>query len=97
MFLNCPTKGGPSSKEEHEVETNPLPSRCRNKDAVMSKAKNGPGTGGRPRRDVLASLKMASMEEISRAALPAGELNLLTGGIDIGSKDVGNGVFSDIY
>lgn len=39
----------------------------------MSKAKNGPGSGGRPRRDVLASLKMASMEDISRAALPAGE------------------------
>lgn len=39
----------------------------------MSKVKNGPGTGGRPRRDVLASLKMASMEDVSRAALPAGE------------------------
>ncbi|KAL4943840.1 hypothetical protein BDV06DRAFT_188765 [Aspergillus oleicola] len=38
----------------------------------MSKARNGPGTGGKsPRRDVLASLKMASMEEISRASLPA--------------------------
>ncbi|KAL4960286.1 exocyst complex component Sec10 family protein [Aspergillus stella-maris] len=38
----------------------------------MSKARNGPRTGGKPpRRDVLASLKMASMEEISRASLPA--------------------------
>ncbi|BCR84474.1 exocyst complex component Sec10 family protein [Aspergillus chevalieri] len=37
----------------------------------MSKTKNGPGTGGKPRRDVLASLKMASMEDVSRAALPA--------------------------
>ncbi|KAL4929194.1 exocyst complex component Sec10 family protein [Aspergillus undulatus] len=38
----------------------------------MSKARNGLGTGGKPpRRDVLASLKMASMEEISRASLPA--------------------------
>ncbi|KAL4802794.1 exocyst complex component Sec10-like protein [Aspergillus unguis] len=37
----------------------------------MPKARNGPGTGGKPRRDVLASLKMASMEEISRASLPA--------------------------
>ncbi|KAI9369316.1 exocyst complex component Sec10-like protein [Aspergillus egyptiacus] len=37
----------------------------------MSKARNGPGTGGKPRRDVLASLKMASMEEVSRARLPA--------------------------
>ncbi|KAI9038342.1 exocyst complex component Sec10 family protein [Aspergillus affinis] len=37
----------------------------------MSKVRNGPGTGGKPRRDVLASLKMASMEEFSRAALPA--------------------------
>ncbi|KAL4889963.1 exocyst complex component Sec10-like protein [Aspergillus ambiguus] len=37
----------------------------------MSKVRNGPGTGAKPRRDVLASLKMASMEEISRASLPA--------------------------
>ncbi|CBF89650.1 exocyst complex component Sec10 family protein [Aspergillus nidulans FGSC A4] len=37
----------------------------------MSKARNGPRTGTKPRRDVLASLKMASMEEISRASLPA--------------------------
>ncbi|KAL4916080.1 exocyst complex component Sec10-like protein [Aspergillus aurantiobrunneus] len=37
----------------------------------MPKTRNGPGTGGKPRRDVLASLKMASMEEISRASLPA--------------------------
>ncbi|KAL2868749.1 exocyst complex component Sec10 family protein [Aspergillus lucknowensis] len=37
----------------------------------MPKARNGPGTGAKPRRDVLASLKMASMEEISRASLPA--------------------------
>ncbi|KAL2815625.1 exocyst complex component Sec10-like protein [Aspergillus cavernicola] len=37
----------------------------------MSKARNGPGTGGKPRRDVLASLKMASMEGFSRASLPA--------------------------
>ncbi|KAL4782521.1 exocyst complex component Sec10-like protein [Aspergillus varians] len=37
----------------------------------MPKVRNGPGTGGKPRRDVLASLKMASMEEISRASLPA--------------------------
>ncbi|KAL4866079.1 hypothetical protein BDV12DRAFT_173448 [Aspergillus spectabilis] len=37
----------------------------------MSKARNGPGAGRKPRRDVLASLKMASMEEISRASLPA--------------------------
>ncbi|KAE8152410.1 exocyst complex component Sec10-like protein [Aspergillus avenaceus] len=35
------------------------------------KTSNAPGTAGKPRRDVLASLKMASMEEISRAALPA--------------------------
>lgn len=40
----------------------------------MPKARNGPGTGGKPRRDVLASLKMASMEEISRASLPAGKV-----------------------
>ncbi|KAH3186573.1 hypothetical protein KXX02_001214 [Aspergillus fumigatus] len=37
----------------------------------MANARNGPKAGGKPRRDVLASLKMASMEEISRAALPA--------------------------
>ncbi|KAL3454659.1 exocyst complex component Sec10-like protein [Aspergillus insuetus] len=37
----------------------------------MSTARNGPGKGAKPRRDVLASLKMASMEEISRASLPA--------------------------
>ncbi|PWY86916.1 secretion pathway protein Sls2/Rcy1 [Aspergillus heteromorphus CBS 117.55] len=37
----------------------------------MQKARNGPGTGVKPRKDVLASLKMASMEEISRASLPA--------------------------
>ncbi|EAU35334.1 conserved hypothetical protein [Aspergillus terreus NIH2624] len=38
----------------------------------MSKVRNGPGTAAKaPRRDVLASLKMTSMEEISRASLPA--------------------------
>ncbi|GFF60320.1 F-box protein pof6 [Aspergillus lentulus] len=37
----------------------------------MANVRNGPKAGGKPRRDVLASLKMASMEEISRAALPA--------------------------
>lgn len=41
----------------------------------MANARNGPKPGGKPRRDVLASLKMASMEEFSRAALPAGMLN----------------------
>lgn len=47
----------------------------------MSRVKNGPGTAARqPRRDVLASLKMASMEDISRAALPAGEFH---GGLGI--------------
>jgi hypothetical protein len=40
----------------------------------MSTARNGPGKGAKPRRDVLASLKMASMEEISRASLPAGKV-----------------------
>ncbi|KAL4948288.1 exocyst complex component Sec10-like protein [Aspergillus filifer] len=44
----------------------------------MSKARNGPRTGGKPpRRDVLASLKMASMEEISRASLPAEIMSLI--------------------
>ncbi|KAJ5484401.1 hypothetical protein N7453_012355 [Penicillium expansum] len=38
----------------------------------MSGAKKGPTAAARPRRDVLASLRMASMEDISRAALPAG-------------------------
>ncbi|RAH50898.1 exocyst complex component Sec10 family protein [Aspergillus brunneoviolaceus CBS 621.78] len=37
----------------------------------MQNARNGPGNKQKPRRDVLASLRMASMEEISRAALPA--------------------------
>ncbi|PYH99921.1 putative secretion pathway protein Sls2/Rcy1 [Aspergillus ellipticus CBS 707.79] len=37
----------------------------------MQKTRNGPGAGAKPRKDVLASLKMASMEEISRASLPA--------------------------
>ncbi|XRM39730.1 F-box protein: endocytic membrane traffic, recycling ReCYcling 1 [Aspergillus tubingensis] len=37
----------------------------------MQKARTGPGAGVKPRKDVLASLKMASMEEISRAILPA--------------------------
>ncbi|KAL3476782.1 exocyst complex component Sec10-like protein [Aspergillus californicus] len=37
----------------------------------MSKARNRPGTDAKPRRDVLASLKMASMEGFSRASLPA--------------------------
>ncbi|KKK18696.1 hypothetical protein P175DRAFT_0530626 [Aspergillus ochraceoroseus IBT 24754] len=43
----------------------------------MSKARNGPGKGVKPRRDVLASLKMASMEEISRASLPAEIMSLI--------------------
>ncbi|PLB41563.1 exocyst complex component Sec10 family protein [Aspergillus candidus] len=43
----------------------------------MSKARNGPRTGGKPRRDVLASLKMASMEEVSRASLPAEIISLV--------------------
>jgi phosphohistidine phosphatase SixA len=38
----------------------------------MPGAKKGPTAAARPRRDVLASLRMASMEDISRAALPAG-------------------------
>jgi recyclin-1 len=38
----------------------------------MSGAKKGPIAAAQPRRDVLASLRMASMEDISRAALPAG-------------------------
>lgn len=38
----------------------------------MSSSRKGSVAGGRPRRDVLAPLKMASMEEVSRAALPAG-------------------------
>ncbi|KAJ5705324.1 hypothetical protein N7536_001013 [Penicillium majusculum] len=37
----------------------------------MPGAKKGPTAAARPRRDVLASLRMASMEDISRAALPA--------------------------
>ncbi|RAL02444.1 exocyst complex component Sec10 family protein [Aspergillus ibericus CBS 121593] len=37
----------------------------------MQQARTGPGAGAKPRKDVLASLKMASMEEISRASLPA--------------------------
>ncbi|PWY94946.1 hypothetical protein BO94DRAFT_483301 [Aspergillus sclerotioniger CBS 115572] len=37
----------------------------------MQKARTGPGAAVKPRKDVLASLKMASMEEISRASLPA--------------------------
>ncbi|KAJ5787672.1 hypothetical protein N7457_002662 [Penicillium paradoxum] len=37
----------------------------------MPGAKKGPTPTARPRRDVLASLRMASMEDISRAALPA--------------------------
>ncbi|KAF9884642.1 F-box protein: endocytic membrane traffic, recycling ReCYcling 1 [Aspergillus nanangensis] len=43
----------------------------------MAKVKNGPGAPGKPRRDVLASLKMASMEGISRAALPAEIMSLV--------------------
>ncbi|KOC09340.1 secretion pathway protein [Aspergillus flavus AF70] len=35
------------------------------------KVSNGTGVGGKPRRDVLASVRMASMDEVSRAALPA--------------------------
>ncbi|CAG8326970.1 unnamed protein product [Penicillium salamii] len=37
----------------------------------MPGAKKGPAAVAGPRRDVLASLRMASMEDISRAALPA--------------------------
>ncbi|KAJ5115322.1 hypothetical protein NUU61_001081 [Penicillium alfredii] len=37
----------------------------------MPSAKKGPTPPARPRRDVLASLRMASMEDIARAALPA--------------------------
>ncbi|KAJ6101488.1 hypothetical protein N7499_001118 [Penicillium canescens] len=37
----------------------------------MPGGKKGPTAAGPPRRDVLASLRMASMEDISRAALPA--------------------------
>ncbi|KAJ5171231.1 uncharacterized protein N7500_004014 [Penicillium coprophilum] len=37
----------------------------------MPGAKKGPTATVQPRRDVLASLRMASMEDISRAALPA--------------------------
>ncbi|KAG0157189.1 hypothetical protein PDIDSM_4374 [Penicillium digitatum] len=37
----------------------------------MSGVKKGSAAAARPRRDVLASLRMASMESISRAALPA--------------------------
>lgn len=35
------------------------------------KVSNGTGAGGKPRRDVLASVRMASMDQVSRAALPA--------------------------
>ena len=38
----------------------------------MPTAPNRPGIAGKPRKDVLASLRMASMEDIPRAALPAG-------------------------
>lgn len=38
----------------------------------MSKPRRGPAQANKPRRDVLATLRMASMEEVSRAALPAG-------------------------
>ncbi|KAJ9265128.1 hypothetical protein DTO212C5_6802 [Paecilomyces variotii] len=37
----------------------------------MSKPRRGPAQANKPRRDVLATLRMASMEEVSRAALPA--------------------------
>jgi len=70
-----PHEGGIRLKSEtsRPKDTVLPPSRCRSEDVEMSKTKNGLGTGGKPRRDVLASLKMASMEDVSRAALPAGE------------------------
>lgn len=43
----------------------------------MSTVKTKPRNGKPPRNDVLASLHMASLEEVSRAALPAGEFLLL--------------------
>ena len=45
-------------------------------DKMPPKVSNGTGVGGKPRRDVLASVRMASMDEVSRAALPAGMLDL---------------------
>lgn len=42
----------------------------------MPNGKKGSTPARPPRRDVLASLRMASMEDIARGSLPAGALSL---------------------